>query len=1000
MPRKGSSNRRRLGYKEKELIFGTWNVRTLFKTGALLSLLSQLKEYRLDITALQETRWQGKDIMDMKSHTLFYSGKEKGTREFGVAFIVERNMKKNVLDFKAVDERICVLRIKTKFQNVSLINVHAPTEEKEETEKEAFYQKVEEIYDLCPSNDIKILLGDLNAKVGKEEIFQGIIGRHSMHLNTNNNGQRLVDFAAARNMVVSSTCFPHKEIHKQTWRSPDGKTNNQIDHILIDKRNASSMLDVKSCRGANSDSDHFLVRAKYRCKIAYSKHELNKKTKKLHIDALREPSTVMKYQQLLEKELAKLETEQAVKGESYIEEEWKQIKEAIIETAEQTIGYQPKPDRRGWFDDECRSALEEKNVAYKKWIDRPTRAKRLEYERLRKVAHKICKSKKRTHIDNSIRNIEEHIKDKHIRNAYKEVGSLKAGFQPHSDLCRGTNDEILSKEEEIKTRWKTYFQDLLTTTAPAEHSNLSDNAHTNQVATEEELEEEPPDVLDIEMVIQSMSNNKSPGIDNIPAELYKKGGGLLINKIHSLIKVIWREEKVPTDWKTNIIVPIYKNKGDKLQCKNYRGISLLCTGYKILTAVINNRLKKYTDHIIGEYQAGFRPGRSTTDQIFTVKNLLEKAWEHNVEIHQIFVDFQKAYDSIRRDKLYAIMEHFGIPNKLIRLTKATMEDSTYHIKIGTLMTDGFKVGNGLKQGDGLAPNLFNIALEYVIRQLSVHVTSTIFYKSVQLIGYADDINIMGRTKRAISEVYGELKEKAKEVGLNINVEKTKAMVQSRRPGRGGTLTVGDHDIEVVRGFKYLGTVLNDVNEETEEIQARILAANRAYSSLQTIFRSKQIHRNNKIRIYKTLIKPILCYGCVTWTLTQTLEQRLNAFEKKVLRRIYGPAQEGGRWRPRWNNELYRLYNDLNIVEDIKIRRLGWAGHVIRMADERIPKKVLNGTFYNTRPVGRPRTRWADVVQRDALQLLGIRGIRGWRRRAENRNEWRQLLREAKARKGL
>ena len=79
----------------------------MFKTGALLSLLSQLKQYKLDITALQETRWQGKDIMDMKSHTLFYSGKEEGTREFGVAFIVERNMKRNVLDFKAIDERIC-----------------------------------------------------------------------------------------------------------------------------------------------------------------------------------------------------------------------------------------------------------------------------------------------------------------------------------------------------------------------------------------------------------------------------------------------------------------------------------------------------------------------------------------------------------------------------------------------------------------------------------------------------------------------------------------------------------------------------------------------------------------------------------------------------------------------------------------------------------------------------------------------------------------------------
>jgi hypothetical protein len=93
--------------------------------------------------------------------------------------------------------------------------------------------------------------------------------------------------------------------------------------------------------------------------------------------------------------------------------------------------------------------------------------------------------------------------------------------------------------------------------------------------------------------------------------------------------------------------------------------------------------------------------------IYSVKNLLEKAWEHNVEIYQIFVDFQKAHDSIRRHKHYAIMTHFGIPDKLIRLTKVTMENSTYHVKIGTMMTDGFKVGTGLKQGDGLTPNLFN-----------------------------------------------------------------------------------------------------------------------------------------------------------------------------------------------------------------------------------------------------------------------------------------------------
>ena len=85
---------------------------------------------------------------------------------------------------------------------------------------------------------------------------------------------------------------------------------------------------------------------------------------------------------------------------------------------------------------------------------------------------------------------------------------------------------------------------------------------------------------------------------------------------------------------------------------------------------------------------------------------------------------------------------------------------------------------------------------------------------MQLIGYADDTNIIGRTKRAISDVYGELKESAKEVGLIINVDKTKAMVQNSRLGKGGTLSVEDHKIEVVRRFKYLGTVINDSNDKT------------------------------------------------------------------------------------------------------------------------------------------------------------------------------------------
>jgi len=98
--------------------------------------------------------------------------------------------------------------------------------------------------------------------------------------------------------------------------------------------------------------------------------------------------------------------------------------------------------------------------------------------------------------------------------------------------------------------------------------------------------------------------------------------------------------------------------------------------------------------------------------------------------------------------------------------------------------------------------------------------------------------------------------------------------------------------------------------------------------------------------------------------------------KGNIRTIYGPIQYEGRRRSRWNSEIYNLYKDLNIVDNIKIRRPGWAGHIIRKEDDRIPKKVLNGKFHNTRPVVKPRTRWEDVIQRDISQIVGIWG---WKR---------------------
>jgi hypothetical protein len=119
--------------------------------------------------------------------------------------------------------------------HIIVLNVHAPTEDKTDDVKDSFYEEVECVLDKFPKYHMKILLGDFNAKVGREDIFKPTIGNESLHEISNDNGVRLVNFTF-KNLRVKSTMFPHRNIHKYTWTSPDGKIHNQTDHILVDRR--------------------------------------------------------------------------------------------------------------------------------------------------------------------------------------------------------------------------------------------------------------------------------------------------------------------------------------------------------------------------------------------------------------------------------------------------------------------------------------------------------------------------------------------------------------------------------------------------------------------------------------------------------------------------------------------------------------------------------------------------------------------------------------------
>lgn len=991
-PRIGQDKRQRLKQwkKDNDLKLATWNVRSLLRPGGLRTLTNALRAAKLDITAVQETRWPGKNSIISSDYKFYYSGKTNDSpREFGTGFMVFGRARDAVIGFNPIDERLCTLRIRGKFFNYTLINVYAPTEEKDIDDKELFYEKLVEVYDRAPKRDIKIILGDFNAKVGREVYYRPTIGKYSLHETSNDNGTRVIDFAVSRNMVVSSTYFEHKNIHKATWVSPDGRTKNQIDHVLIDGRHCSNVLDVKSCRGPNVDSDHYLVKVVVRAKVSIQ-HNRQPALEKWDVEKLQNEDIKQQYvAKLEEKIIAGMGSEQ-----HNVNDTWNRIRQNVESAATEIVGKRTVRKRNNWFDNECQEALDAKNAARLKNLARSTRAGVEEYRSKRNFERKLFRKKKRQQEREVFAEIERFGNQKVTRNFYRKVNEVKHGYNQQPLLCKDKSGLVMADEERCIERWAQYFKELLNPNNPTDR-NEEDIQLPFQTVQPYIAE---PTLQEVEFEILKLKNFKAPGIDNLPGELLKHGGNALCMEMHELTVRIWNGEEIPDEWKTSILCPIYK-KGDKLECSNYRGIALLNTAYKIFANILYKRLLPYMESIVGEYQCGFRVGRSTSDQLFNIRQILEKCKEYNVEIHQLFVDFRAAYDSVKRSKLWRVMEEFGIPSKLISLTKLTLCGATSRVRIRNKLSEAFDVMEGLRQGDPLATLLFNLILEAAVRAMAIDTSSTIFTKSNQLLGFADDLDIMGRNMEVVKEKFVALDSKGTDFGLKVSDTKTEYMVFSPSSQQYGQhVTINGHTFKVVNSFVYLGSLLNSDNNIADEIKRRVTLGNRSYFSLLRILRSKSVSRSLKCTLYKTVIRPVVTYGSESWCMTQKEEQTLLTFERKVLRTIFGPVWDPNqnRWRRRYNHELMQLYREPDIVRTTKVNRLRWLGHVQRMEDNRIPKKVLKTKPEGKRSAGRPKARWCDA----AFANLRTVGVTSWETLAADRPGWRSMLEKAKTLNGL
>ena len=219
----------------------------------------------------------------------------------------------------------------------------------------------------------------------------------------------------------------------------------------------------------------------------------------------------------------------------------------------------------------------------------------------RNEARKICRDKKREMIDNEIKELETENRKNENRKFYKKLKTLTKTYKPRNRNIKARDGSVLTDEKEILNRWNKHFK--------GEQSVQPFEYYENE-SYDEKTEE--PTLEEIQEIIRNLKRMKTPGTENINAQLLQAAGPQMTQRIRDLILNIWRSERMPNEWNKSIICPIYQ-KGEKSGCSNYTGISLLKNAYKVLTTVINNRLATYAEDLLSQEQNGFRE----TDQLRT-----------------------------------------------------------------------------------------------------------------------------------------------------------------------------------------------------------------------------------------------------------------------------------------------------------------------------------------------------------------------------------------------
>ena len=859
----------------------TFNVRTLNGKSQFSELVNSMSSNFIDIIAVQEHRIVHQDeVLRYSSKSSFQLVTSSATKNSvnaavgGVGFLLSAKAFSNLTKIESINERIMIAEFSSN-PVLTVVCAYSPHNSAPEEEVEEFYLSLRNLLNDIPNHNFLSVAGDFNAKLAEPDV------RFSFNNTTNRNGNLLVDFLEEYNLFSSNNHFQKCRNQLWTFEYPNG-SRAQIDYILFRKKWKNSIKDSRSYSSFSSvSSDHRIVSSKIRLSLRSTKPAKPNPFKRIDWQEtssnfiIRDNFTLEVYNRfsaLFNEDLNKDNVEQA-------------YSHLISATEEVALEQLPKKKKIKNLDS-CNStsiveARKNLKTASSLYQAAPTRKRKANLEQAKQKLDNAYLDAEVLYINGCMTSMSQNFSDNNHRDAWKLVRDLSNKSSKSTIQLKGG-----SSKKRLEN-WLSHFKNLLGKT-PILPGNKT--LPREQISPELNIPTGSFSLKELESALLETKSNKAFGTDNIPPIIWKDKN--FRNLLLKLCNIALDDNICTSHWLKSNIIPVPK-KGDLTLATNYRGISLLPIAAKIYNKLLLNRIRPLVDPILRKNQNGFRSGRSTLSQILVLRRILEEARNYNLEAILVFVDFKKAFDSVDRDTMFDILSLYGIPQKIIDAIKLLYTDTKASVQTPDGETDTFPILAGILQGDTLAPFLFILVVDYVMR-ISVDKSYDRGFLLEDRRGprhpatyltdtdFADDIALISSTIANAQSLLNSLESAANCVGLYLNESKTEYLTLNESDPTNSINTISGIALKRVEDYKYLGSY---ISSSEKDFKVRKALAWSACNRLNKIWSSHSIDSKLKVKIFQSAVEPILLYGSETWSLTKQLEKQLDGNYTRLLRRV-------------------------------------------------------------------------------------------------------------------